>query len=140
MTHHENQILQSIYNNAKNAMDILSLLSEKSTDRGFCSDLSSQWQEYRKISDQVIVLLSDAHTLPQEPPFLERFLMLASLFTTSAKQTPQLAQLLISGSSQGITELKKKLNRNTVSVPIQLLADQLIFLEQSNMFLMYRYL
>ena len=140
MTHHENQILQLIYNNTKNAMDILSLLSEKSTDRGFCSDLTLQWQEYKKISDHVIVLLSDAHILPQEPSFWEHVSILASLFATSTKQTPQLAQLLIYGSSQGITELKKELNHNTVCAPIRLLADQLIFLEQSNMFLMYRYL
>ena len=133
-------LLQLLYQNAYTGAETLRLLLAESDDQIFCRALSDQLLEYQSASDAAAELLCDVSLLPELPRYF-RLELFSRLIAPSHRNTSSLARLLTQGCTDGISEIRHSLNLTpNQDRRVLRLAEQLIFLEESTIYLMYQYL
>lgn len=134
-TYNDKAILNDIYRNAQSGSQSICDLMPKVTNSTFRDDLKAQGNEYKDIarlaSDQIIQM----GDTPSEFGALQRAGMWASVNskTMMNSDTTHLAEMMIQGSTMGITNMTKVINNYQNPNPqVKALADRLINTENQN--------
>lgn len=139
----EAEVLNSIYRGAKTGSQAISDLLPKVENSRFCSDLQTQEQEYNTIAADAANLLISIGSEPEPVGALKKagMKMGVEMNTMVNNDTGYLAQLMIKGSTMGITNMTKVLNNYKNSdQQITALAQRLIQSEQQNIERLKQYL
>lgn len=134
-TNNDKSVLNNIYQNAQAASHGISDLMPKITNSSFRDDLKQQDSEYRSIQQQATQQLIQMGDTPSEIGPLQRAGVWASMNTKTIMNadTSHLAEVMITGSNMGITNMTKILNTYQNPNPqVQTLAQQLITTEQQH--------
>ncbi len=128
-------VLNDIYEGAKVGSQAINDLLPKVENPQFRSDLMTQDKEYQKIRSEAASQLLSRGREPSDIGVMKKMGMKMSvdMNTLMNTDTPHLAQMMITGSTMGITNMTKVLNGYNKPHPeIKGLADRLIQLEQQN--------
>lgn len=131
----ETEVLNSIYRGAKTGSQAIIDLLPKAENSRFCSDLQTQEQEYNNISAEAANMLISMGSEPEPVSAIKKagMKMGVEMNTIMNNDTGYLAQLMIKGSTMGITNMTKVLNNYENPNPqVTDLAQRLIKTEQQN--------
>ena len=131
----EAEVLNSIYRGAKTGSQAISDLLPKAENSRFRSDLQTQEQEYNTISNEAANMLIKMGAEPEPVSAVKKMGMKMGVETNTMinNDTGYLANLMIKGSTMGITNMTKVLNNYKDPDPqITDLASRLIKAEQQN--------
>ena len=134
----EIKMLSDIHKNADMGQDTLRHILDATKDAEFSKTVSRQMQEYEK-AFQVSGQMLKARNAPEEQkeaPMISKWMAHMNINRKSMQdmQTSKLAEMLIQGSSMGITEAVKKLHQyeNDVEKDIKKLMERLQEFEEEN--------
>lgn len=128
-------VLNDIYKNAQTGCQGISDLMPRVTNSAFRSDLVTQGNEYKAIAHLATDRLIEMGDTPSEIGPMQRVGMWAAVTskTMMNSDTSHLAEMMITGSTMGITNMTKVLNSYQNPNPqVKTLADQLINTEHQN--------
>lgn len=131
----ETEVLNSIYRGARTGSQAISDLLPKAENSRFRSDLQTQEKEYNGISTEAANMLINMGTEPEPVGAVKKagMKMAVEMNTALNNETSYLAQLMIKGSTTGITNMTKVLNNYENPNPqVEALAQRLIKTEQQN--------
>lgn len=129
------EFLNYIYQNAEMGDNSISELLKIITDQTFKNSIESQLHEYQMILDKTTALLAKFNG---DVKGLNAFAKISTYMMINIKtltdQTPShISEMLIQGSSMGITDITKKLHEyNDADQEIVNLATSLLHIEQQN--------
>lgn len=137
------ELLRKTYENAKTGMDAIGLLMSKIQTTGFGNLLSEQKAKYYEIAREAALQLGGYQELPPEGGVFSRLGMWSSvqMNIVNSKRTDRMAEVMINGSTEGMIEMRRLINRFRNADPRTLaLANRLVDAEQENITLMQHYL
>ena len=130
------QLLQEVYRGAKMGDISIRLLLPKVDNARFRSDLQTQFRQYQATASNAENQMKAMGRCPKEVTNGKYALLWLSLQgnTLCNRETSHLAEMMIQGSSMGITEAVKKLHQyeNDVEKDIKKLMERLQEFEEEN--------
>jgi hypothetical protein len=125
------EILSEIYRGAKMGVETINSMLNKVNDNKIYDELKYQLRSYDEIANEAYGELVKRN---QEPKDISTVNKLSAKMSVGISNTPShIADMLIKGSTMGVTEMTKSLNSYKDADPdIQALADRFIKLEQDN--------
>ncbi len=127
------QMLNSIYQNATTASDSIKTLLPKVEDKPMVESLNHQKAVYTSFAGHAQRLLNDYKATPEEVSPLQKASMWTGvqLNTMIDSTSSHIAEMMIQGGSMGVTDLTKKMKEYVgCDEPIQKLGKQLLAYEQ----------
>lgn len=141
----EIKILDRIYKNSRMGSQSLIDLMSKIKDEDFRSDITVQITGYESYASKAGQMLKDAGVKPEDENFLTKagakFGMVMNTMTDST--TSHLAEMVVQGSTMGITDLTHVINEYENSDEVKdgiLLAKEVVRFEEHNLTKMKKYL
>lgn len=131
----EKAILNDIYQSAQVGSKAICDLLPKVENASFRSDLKSQDSQYKDIQKQAANQLMQLGETPEELSAMKKAGMWASVGVQTAMNTDttHLAELMINGSTMGITNMSKLVNTYENPKPeVKGLAERVIQMEEQN--------
>ena len=132
----ENQLLNHIYQTAEMGQDGIRTVLKYADEPGLVRVLNSQLEEYQRIQNTAGAML---HARGEPPKGIGPMAKLSSEAMTAVKSltdpsATNIAEMMIQGSSMGITEAVKKLHQyeNDVEKDIKKLMERLQEFEEEN--------
>ncbi len=135
MSRDDAAVLKEIEKNTQVAMKALDAIAEKIYDDSMALQVSRQALKYSQIHNKAAEKLVDAHAPTYKSSAVEEMMLtggvhMQTLFDTS---TSHLAQMLIQGSSKGLTHMWKSLNAHPgVQGQALEIARELVDFEEKN--------
>jgi len=129
------EILSEIYRGAKMGVETINSMLNKVNDNKIYDELKYQLRSYDEIANEAYGELVKRNQEPKDISTVNKLSAKMSVgINTMISNTPShIADMLIKGSTMGVTEMTKSLNSNKDADPdIQALADRFIKLEQDN--------
>ena len=139
----EAALLCEVYHGADIGCDSIRTLLPKVKNPQFRSDLKTQYQQYQDIQSQAEEQLKTLGECPQEASLPGKMAIMASIHlnTLANRETSHLANMMIQGSTMGITEMTKTLNHyGSGDSKERSLAETLVRTEQEAIDRMKKYL
>ncbi|SMC56551.1 hypothetical protein [Papillibacter cinnamivorans] len=139
----EAALLCGVYHGADIGCDSIRTLLPKVKNPEFRSDLKTQYQQYQEIQNQAEEQLKTLGQCPEAASLPAKMGIMASIHlnTLANRETSHLANMMIQGSTMGITEMTKALNHYGPGDPkVRSLAENLVNTEQGNIERMKKYL
>lgn len=139
----ETELLNHIHQNADIAKDSIQNLLEITSDFDFAKSLVSQLNEHQHFYELSDHMLKERHIEPKEARTSSKFMarMSADMKTITDNSSSKLAEMMIEGSTMGITNLTKQINAYTGKDKTVLnLAKKQLKTEQSNIDEMKKFL
>lgn len=133
--YNDKAVLNDIYKNAQTGSQGICDLMPKITNSTFRDDLKSQEVQYKNIARQASEKIMQMGDTPCELGTLYRAGMWAAINTKTMmnSDTTHLAEMMIQGSTAGITNMTKVMNNYQNPNPqVKALADSLINMEHEN--------
>ncbi len=140
---YELELLGNIYRNAEMGRDGLYFVLRKTDDTTFRKLITTQLMEYQSIMDEAEELLQKAGYTPTGSPAMARTMVrMTACRKTAQDNTPSaLADMLIQGSTMGVTKIMKQISRyDNRSEEALNLAKRLQQTEENNIHQMKQYL
>jgi len=137
------QLLQAIYQNVQMGIDGIKNIFDDAKEDAFRKELKRQEDEYRELSNDASELL---HSLDEEPENIGAMAKAGSFISTEINTltdstTSHLAEMMIQGTTMGITKLmRKQRSLDGVGVSTQKLAQRVITAEVLNVENLKKYL
>lgn len=137
------QILREVQKNTEMAMKAISTISEKVYDDDLAVQLSKQALKYSEIHNKALNKILSGKAEPYHTNSLSQMMLVGgihsnTLFDTS---TSHIAELMIQGSSRGITDMCKSLNHYEHAENTSLeIAKELMDFEEKNIERLKKYL
>lgn len=131
----DKSVLNNIYQTAQTGSQGISDLMPKINNSSFRDDMKQQDNEYRTIQQQATQQLIQMGDTPSEIGAIQRAGMWATVNTRTImnSDTSHLAEMMITGSTMGITNMTKALNTYQSPNPqVKTLAEQLITTQQQH--------
>jgi len=140
----EEAILSHIYEGAMMGTDTMVKLIEKTEDKKLVEDITCQMNGYQNFANMSRKKLVDMNVTPKEASYFTKIpAVIGTEINTAIDNSPShIAEMIINGSTMGIIELKKEMNRysnNCADDVVQMGNDMLTF-EENNVDRMKRYL
>jgi hypothetical protein len=129
------ELLNYIYQNSQMGLDTIKQILEIANDEGFKKQLQSQVNEYRSINDLAKGLLQQNGCEEKGISKLAEIstYMSISMHTLTDKTPSHISEMLIQGSTMGITDATKNIKKyKDANKDILDLADKLLKFEQNN--------
>jgi hypothetical protein len=129
------EILSEIYRGAKMGVETINSMLNKVNDNKIYDELKYQLRCYDEIANEAYGELVKRNQEPKDISTMNKLSAKMSVgINTMISNTPShIADMLIKGSTMGVTEMTKSLNSYKDADPdIQSLADRFIKLEQDN--------
>jgi hypothetical protein len=129
------EILSEIYRGAKMGVETINSMLNKVNDNKIYDELKYQLRSYDEIANEAYGELVKRNQEPKDISTVNKLSAKMSVgINTMISNTPShIADMLIKGSTMGVTEMTKSLNSYKDADPdIQALADRFIKLEQDN--------
>lgn len=129
------ELLNYIYQNAEMGKDSTEHLIEVCEDEYFKSILEKQFNEYKKVFDLSAQKLISADKDPKELSALSKLStdIMLNLKTLKDKSPSHIAEMMIQGSTMGIIDITKNLNRyNDASQAVLDLGHHLLKFQQDS--------
>lgn len=129
------EILSEIYRGAKMGVETINSMLNKVNDNKIYDELKYQLRSYDEIANEAYGELVKRNQEPKDISTVNKLSAKMSVgINTMISNTPShIADMLIKGSTMGVTEMTKSLNSYKDADPdIQSLADRFIKLEQDN--------
>lgn len=143
MEQDELELLNNIYRNAEMGRDGLYFVLRKTDDTTFRKLVETQLMEYQNVMDEAEQKLRQAGSAPQGNPACAKMMvrLTASRKTAKDNSPSVLADMLIQGSSMGVTKIMKQISRyrNRCEEDLEL-AARLQKTEENNIHQMKQYL
>lgn len=128
-------ILKEIQKNAKNAMTTIDTLLDKSSDDDFTKNLARQSLEYAKLHNDAVEMLMEKGSLTYRSSRLSDLALRGSIHmgTLTNISTSRLAEMMIQGSSRGLTNIYKavKHSADAQDMTVELAREFMDFEEKS---------
>lgn len=143
MKSQEVEVYREIQKNTEMAMKAIDTISDKVYDDQLAMQISRQSLKYSEIHDAALKQLVNAKAEPYHGNYLEETMLKTGIHynTLLNTSTSHIAELMIKGSSNGIVQMERVLNRNeNVGEQPATLARQLIELEERNINRLKHYL
>ncbi len=143
MKSQEVNIYREIQRNTEMAMKAIDTISDKVYDDRLAMQISRQSLKYSELHSEAVKQLSEGKAAPYRGSYLDNVMLKTGiqynmLLNTS---TSRIAEMMIKGSSNGIVEMEKVLNRNgNAGERPESLARQLISFEEKNIARLKQYL
>lgn len=137
------EVLREVQKNSEMAMKAIDHIQDKVYDSKLATTLAAQNMKYMQIRNRALKRMIDENAEPYhgtvwQDMMLNSAIQANTIFNTS---TSHLAELLIQGSSRGITHLWKSLNMHGKYADFAVeFAEELIDIEQENIASLKRYL
>lgn len=129
------RLLHHVYQNTKVGMNSADLISKKTDDPNFRKELDNYILDYQTLQKKVSDELTDLGTVPHEKPNSEKIKTwsMLQMSTISKKNTAHLAELMITGSTMGISQTTQDVKKyNLAGDHAKQLASDLITLQQEH--------
>lgn len=129
------RLLHHIYQNTRLGMNSTDLISKKTEDPNFRKELDEYVLDYQTLEKKVSDEITNLGTVPHEKPTSEKIKTwsMLQMNTINQKSTSHLAELMITGSTMGITETTQDVKKyNLAGEPAKQLANDLITLQQNH--------
>ncbi len=131
----EEELLQSIYKNARMGCQAITSLLPRVTDDNQRSQLTDKLAQFQYFATEASKHLFSRNLTPKELKFTDKIPAEAGIFmNTMLDQSPaKVAELMINGSSMGVIDMEKSLHActdNTCSPEVQKLATDMISYEE----------
>jgi len=129
------RLLHHIYQNTKIGMNSTDIISKKTNDPSFRHELDQYILDYQMLQKKVSDELTNNGQIPEEKPNNEKLKTwsMLQMNTMSKKDVSHLAELMISGSTMGITQTTQDIKTYNMSGPKAIeLANELISLQQNH--------
>ena len=137
------QLLQAVYQNVQMGIDGIKNIFSDAKEDSFRKELKRQEDEYREFSSEAAEKL---HKLDEEPEDLSAMAKAGSFISTefntmSDSTTSHLAEMMIQGTSMGITKLLRKIKSlDQVDVCTEKFAKKVVTAEEINVESLKKYL
>ncbi len=137
------QLLQAVYQNVQMGIDGIKNIFSDAKEDSFRKELKRQEDEYREFSNEASEKL---HKLDEEPEDLSVMAKAGSFISTefntmSDSTTSHLAEMMIQGTSMGITKLLRKIKSlDQVDVCTEKFAKKVVTAEEINVESLKKYL
>ena len=129
------QVLNELHKGAKMGMDSISFVAEKVGDDYFKDNLSYQYQEYSNTLDKINTIYQKYGDIPNDNHMMDQTMAWFGVQTNTItdKSNSHLADMLIQGTTMGITNGRKLLNQNpTVDPEIKTVLQDFIKMQENN--------
>jgi uncharacterized protein (DUF305 family) len=139
----DESVLNDIYEGAKVGSQAINDLLTKVDDEAFRNDLQVQDKEYQKIRSEAASQLLSRGAEPDDIGTMKKFSVKMSVDMNAmfSSSTSHLAEMMITGSNMGITNMTKVLNSYAKPDPeVKALGEKLISTEEENIQRLKRYL
>ncbi|MGN1030429.1 MAG: hypothetical protein ACI4PQ_02390 [Butyricicoccaceae bacterium] len=140
----QNELLTQIYQNTRMGVTGIENVQEHAGTGAFSDALMRQKKEYLSIGDQAMQLMQKTGHTPKDIGMMSRLSsdLMASFHVARDPSISHIAEMMIQGSSMGITRLTKHLNdfSGGKNDPAKSLADKLLHTEQTNIDKMRQFL
>lgn len=139
----EINIYREVQKSAEMGIKAIETISDKVYEDDFALQISRQALKYSDIRNRAIDKLLSAKAEPVHQNYLSDILLKGSvhLNTLLNSSTSHIAELMIQGSSKGITNMCKALNNNEIKQSMSVeLAKELIDFEEKNINIYKKYL
>ncbi|MBQ3151716.1 MAG: hypothetical protein IJB86_10780 [Clostridia bacterium] len=137
------QLLQAVYQNVQMGIDGIKNIYDDAKEDAFRQELRRQEDEYRVLSDEASEKLYSMDEKPEEIGAMAKAgTFISTEFNTMADSTTShLAEMMIQGTSMGITKLMRKIRSlDQVDVRTQKLAQKVVTTEEINVENLKKYL
>lgn len=129
------RLLHHIYQNTKLGMNSTDLISKKTEDPNFRKELDQYILDYQTLEKKISDELTNLNQIPEEKTNSEKFKSwsMIKMSMMNQKSTSHLAELMVTGSTMGITETTQNIKTYSLSSPKTIeLANELISLQQNH--------
>lgn len=136
-------LLEKTYQNANMGIVALKSVIDKSTDEEFKNAINRQLMDYHKIADRSKEELVKSGAETKDNPALEKLMLKGNvrMNTMVNSSRSHIAQMIIRGSTMGITQMTKLLNsKPEADGSSTQIAKEFIHLEQDNIDKMKKFL
>jgi len=133
------ELLKCVYKNAKTAIEAIDMLISKTSSEEFLNLLENQREEYFLIIQKCNALMEGRRMLPPNVGMMSRVGtgMTIWLNSVNSRNTNRMAEVMISGSTEGMIELSRMLNSlHDADNFARALAHKLMIIEENNVRLM----
>ncbi len=139
----ENALLD-IYKNAHTALQSLSIIIPKTEDEDIKKELLDQYEAYEKLIGEISAFMKENGFEPKDINIFKKAMMWGSvnLNTLTDKSKEHLADLLVQGTTMGVTdiyalknEMGEKLDEQTLKYADKLLSLEETFVERLKVYL-----
>ncbi|MCX8074695.1 MAG: hypothetical protein N2749_03810 [Clostridia bacterium] len=137
------EFLNYIAQNAKMGIDTLTVILKDIEGRDFKKILLEQLEEYMKVYDKCSEILHDMNTEYKDFSVFQKAstYMATKLNIAKDDSHSHIAEMIIQGSTMGVTDITKKINEySEVDEKVQLIANKLLKIEENNIEEMKKYL
>ncbi|MGM9650089.1 MAG: hypothetical protein ACI3XY_09025 [Butyricicoccaceae bacterium] len=130
----QSDLLTQIYQNTRMGVTGIENVQEYAGTGAFADALMKQKKEYESIADQAVQMMHKSGQTPKDISMMSRLTsdLTASFQAARDPSVSHMAEMMIQGSTMGITRLTKHLNDYGAHDPAKSLADKLLHTEQSN--------
>ena len=131
----DHKLLNDVYQNARMGMQAIPHLMNMTEDPEFRSVLDNQLTEYTKISDKASEMLKKRCVTPEDvsPVSKVSSYVMTEMKTLTDKSPSKMAEMMIQGSSMGITTMIKAIHDHPkADKNVTNLAERLVEIEERN--------
>ena len=109
---HEIELLSHIHQNADMGQDSIRHLIDKADDPNFLNSLNTQMRQYEKACEISGQMMSARGAEPKDARPVSKMMshLSSDLKTLTGNSTSKMAEMMIQGSTMGITKLSKQIN------------------------------
>lgn len=135
ITNADKTILDSTLKNSKMAIQAIQTVINRVEDEELAYELNCEADKYKKIGQKALRKLKDSHVEIQEDSLPQKVMLKSSIQakTMINNNTERIADMMIQGSTKGITDLTKVLNQNkSASRTVCEIANELVAFEENN--------
>jgi len=129
------RLLHHIYQNTKLGMNSTDLISKETKDPSFRKELDQYILDYQTLEKKISDELTNLNQIPKEKSNSEKLKTWSMLKMNmiNQKSTSHLAELMVTGSTMGITETTQNIKTYSLSSQRSIeLANELISLQQNH--------
>lgn len=130
----QKELLTQIYQNTRMGLTGIENIQEYAGTGAFADELVRQKKEYQRIADRSVQLMHEQGQTPKDIGMMSKLTsdLTVAFQTARDSSVSHMAEMMIQGSSMGITRLTKYLNNYGTHDPAKTLADRLLHAEQNN--------
>lgn len=130
----QNELLSQIYQNTRMGLTGIENIQEHAGTGAFSDTLMHQKRQYQRIADQAVQMMQENGQTPRDISMMSKLTsdLTASFQAARDPSVSHMAEMMIQGSTMGITRLTKHLNSYSMYDSAKTLADKLLHAEQNN--------
>lgn len=130
----QDELLTQIYQNTRMGVTGIENIQEHAGTGAFSDAILRQKKEYQSIAEQAVQMMREHGQVPKDIGMMSKLSadLTASFQAARDPSVSHMAEMMIQGSTMGITRLTKYLNDYDAHDPAKSLADKLLHIEQSN--------